>query len=135
MALSIHQQMLIEKKVTNQAKSVGVAYLLLVFLGGLGAHRFYRGRTGSGAVMLLLFLLGWLTLAIGVGLLLLALVGFWALLDLLLVPGMADKQKDRVRRDVEHQMLVAGSEGAGGAHDAAPILPAEPAPRALSATD
>ena len=29
-------------------KSIGVSYLLWFFLGGLGAHRFYNGRTGSG---------------------------------------------------------------------------------------
>ncbi len=40
---------------TNQ-KSAGVAYLLWFFLGGLGAHRFYFGRKGSGFGMAGLFI-------------------------------------------------------------------------------
>ena len=31
------------------------AALLALFLGGLGAHRFYLGRTGSGILYLLFF--------------------------------------------------------------------------------
>ena len=33
-------------------KSVGVAYLLLIFLGVLGAHQFYLGRVGRGVLYL-----------------------------------------------------------------------------------
>ncbi len=32
-------------------KNVTVAYLLWFFLGGLGAHRMYAGRVGSGIGM------------------------------------------------------------------------------------
>ena len=34
-------------------KSVGVAYVLWFFLGGLGIHKFYLGRTGWGIAYLL----------------------------------------------------------------------------------
>lgn len=39
-----------------EIKSTGVAYCLLIFLGGTGAHRFYLGDTGRAVTMLLLFL-------------------------------------------------------------------------------
>ena len=45
-------------------KSAGVAYLLCIFLGGVGAHRFYLGRSGTGAAQWALWLLGWVTLFI-----------------------------------------------------------------------
>ena len=38
---------------TSQGKSWITALLLCVFLGGLGAHRFYTGHTGIGIIQLL----------------------------------------------------------------------------------
>ncbi len=46
-----------------QEKSVGIAYLLWFFLGALGVHQFYLGRTGRGVSYIFTF--GWL----GIGLL------------------------------------------------------------------
>ncbi len=73
-------------------KSAGVAYLLLIFLGGFGAHRFYLGKTGTAVGQLALSLLGWLTVMIGVGFLLLAALGVWLIVDLFLVPSIAREQ-------------------------------------------
>lgn len=65
-------------------KSTGVAYLLWFFLGGIGAHRFYLGRTGTGFLYLILFVLVILTGGLA------AIVTVpWLLLDLFLIPGMA----------------------------------------------
>ncbi|MBP6878253.1 MAG: TM2 domain-containing protein [Phenylobacterium sp.] len=73
----------------SSKKSAGVAYLLWLFLGGLGAHRFYLGRTGSGVAMLALTILGWsLLFALGLGLLFLIPLGIWLLVDLFTIPGM-----------------------------------------------
>ena len=33
-------------------RSPQVAFLLCLFLGGLGAHRFYLGKTGTAAIQL-----------------------------------------------------------------------------------
>ncbi|MBX7534458.1 TM2 domain-containing protein [Qipengyuania sp. GH1] len=68
-------------------RSTGVAYLLAIFLGGLGAHRFYLGYPGTGAVQLVLWVLGWPT----AGLFWIPL-GIWILIDLFLIPGMARKK-------------------------------------------
>lgn len=77
-------------------KSAGVAYLLWFFLGTLGAHRFYTGRTGSGVMQLVLCILGWLTLLIGVGIFLLGALGVWLLVDLFLVGGWVRAHNQKI---------------------------------------
>jgi TM2 domain-containing membrane protein YozV len=71
-----------------QKKSLGVAYLLWFFLGSLGGHRFYGGRTVTAIVQLLLTLAGIATSLIGVGYLVLGCVGLWVLIDAFLLPGI-----------------------------------------------
>lgn len=73
------------------AKSVGVSYLLWLFLGGLGVHRFYLGRMGSGAAQMLLGLLGWLPLFLGW-----AVLGCWLIVDAFLIPGIARHENERL---------------------------------------
>ena len=97
MSLSTQEQILIEQRVTNEAKSIGVAYLLWFFLGGAGAPRFYLGRSTSAILMLLLLIVGVLTLAIVIGGGLLVILGIWALVDAFLIPGMVQQHKARVR--------------------------------------
>jgi hypothetical protein len=64
------------------AKSVGTAYLLWFFLGGLGVHQFYLGKTGRGVLYLLT----------------LGLCGFGPLVDLFTLP--------RQTRTVNAQLAV-----------------------------
>jgi len=69
-----HHQLMYEAN----RKSVGATYLLWFFLGFLGAHRFYAGRTGSGIAQLVLCfsVIGWIVLLP------------WLLADLFLIPGI-----------------------------------------------
>jgi TM2 domain-containing membrane protein YozV len=59
-----------------------VAALLAFFLGLLGVHRFYLGRTGSGLVMLLLSIT-----VVGM-----AVTGIWAFVDMLRYLFMSDDE-------------------------------------------
>jgi len=106
MGLSTQEQILIEQRVTNEAKSVGAAYLLWFFLGTLGAHRFYLGKTGSGVAQLILFVLGWLTAFIFVGIVLLIALGIWWIIDAFLISGMVASQKEAVRQRLTMQALA-----------------------------
>jgi TM2 domain-containing membrane protein YozV len=106
MPLTTEQLTLVETRVANDAKSTGVAYLLAIFLGGLGAHRFYLGRTGSGIAQLVMFILGWLTLALVVGGVFLLIVGIWVLVDLFLIPGMVTADKAALRERISKDLSI-----------------------------
>lgn len=106
MGLNTQEKILIEQRVANEAKSVGVAYLLLIFLGSLGAHRFYLGATGTAVTMLLLFIVGLVTSFIGIGLVFLAIVGIWWIVDLFLIPGIVQAHKETVRARLTSDALV-----------------------------
>lgn len=92
-------------------KSTGAAYLLWFFLGFLGAHRFYLGRTGTGIAQLLMCLsvVGIIPLA------------FWWLIDGFRIPGMVREEN----MDTIRQL------GGGGPPHGDPRL-SKPAPRAAS---
>lgn len=86
--LSDTQRMLIEQRIANDKPSAGVAYLLCIFLGALGAHRFYLGRKGSAIAMLL----------IGLTLVGLVITAIWALIDLFLIPSMINEKVENLRQ-------------------------------------
>lgn len=71
---------------TNR-KSLGVTYLLWVFAGIFGAHRFYAGRTKSAIAQLILLaipIVGW------------AILGLWLLADLVLIPGIIQEKNNEL---------------------------------------
>ena len=96
--MDTQREILIEQRVANDAKSPLVAYLLLIFLWGLGVHRMYLGRWVSGIMMTALWGLGWLTAPILIGWPLLGLVSLWVIIDMFLIPGMIQEDKDDMRR-------------------------------------
>ena len=72
-------------------KSVGVAYLLWFFLGGLGVHRFYLGQWVSGSVMLACTALAFVTF--GLTAIVTALYAIW---DLFTIPGKVQRHNERL---------------------------------------
>lgn len=96
--MDTQREMLIEQRVANDAQSPLLAYLLLIFLWGLGVHRMYLGRWVSGIVMAALWGLGWLTSPILIGWPILGLVCLWVIIDMFLIPGMIQDDKDDLRR-------------------------------------
>jgi len=96
MSLTTEQMMLVEQRVTNDGPSAGVAWLLLIFLGLVGAHRFYLGRTTSG----LLLLLSNITIIGGF---------IWVFLDLFMLSGMIRQRREDIRDRLTMRMMASGS--------------------------
>lgn len=64
---------------STENKSWSATLLLCLFLGGLGAHRFYVGKNSSAiAILLLNLLLGWLIIP-------LIITGLWVIIDLIMI--------------------------------------------------
>ena len=79
-------------------KEVGIAYALLIFLGGLGIHRFYLGRVGSALALLVLWQLGAWTWWTGVGLIFGAAAVLWWIVDLFVLGSMVREENARRMR-------------------------------------
>jgi len=105
--LTTEQHILVEQRVANDGKSLVVAYILWIFFGGLGGHRFYLGRIASGVVLLALTVIGGATLFVYVGIPMLLIAALWAILDAFLIPGMVRSERDRLRNRLMMDMIQA----------------------------
>lgn len=66
-------------------RSKVIVLLLWFFLGQLGVHNFYLGRTGIGITQLILGIVGYATSWILIGFLPLIVLWIWLLVDLIMV--------------------------------------------------
>ena len=94
--LNTQDRILIEQRVANDKPSMATAYVLGVFLGLFGAHRFYLDRKGSAIVMLLLSLT-----IIG-----LIITFFWHIIDWFLIAGWVREKTEDLRRDYTMQAMA-----------------------------
>ena len=93
--LTTQDRILIEQRVANDKPSMATAYVLGVFLGIFGAHRFYLDRKGSGIAMLILSIT-----IIGL------IITFpWHIIDWFLIGGWVREKTEDLRRDYTMQAL------------------------------
>jgi TM2 domain-containing membrane protein YozV len=76
-------------------KQAVIAYALWFFVGFLGGHRFYLGRTGSAIAILILSLTV-------VGLIITAV---WVLVDAFLIPGILREKNNELAMQLGRGML------------------------------
>ena len=92
-----------------EGKNTVIAYVLWWFLGAIGVHRMYLGRTGSGVAMLSLFIIGIVTAVLAVGYIFLAIVGIWWLVDGFLTYSMV-KEENTERGLLSSAIIVTSEE-------------------------
>lgn len=82
--MSPQELLILQSELDKKGKSKTPAWLLWLFTGGIGGHRYYMGDIGYAVAM---------TLTLG-GL------GIWSLIDAFLINGVIDKKNEEVERDV-----------------------------------
>lgn len=82
--LSSQELLILQSELDKKGKSKTPAWLLWLFTGGIGGHRYYMGDIGYAVAM---------TLTLG-GL------GIWSLIDAFLINGAIDKKIEEIERDV-----------------------------------
>lgn len=98
--LTNEERLLVNSEIEKRKKNAVVAYLLWFFLGFMGGHRYFFGKTGSAIAMTLIFwLLVWL---FGLGAL---ITGIWALVDVFQINGWLKKDQDNIENEVAQQIL------------------------------
>lgn len=88
--MSKMDKMIVEMRVASEGKQAVYAFLLAIFLGFFGAHRFYLGRTGSAIGLLVLSLLTGPFLFFLPSLL-------WVIVDLFLIQGIVSEENEKLR--------------------------------------
>ncbi|MCF6409356.1 TM2 domain-containing protein [Pseudalkalibacillus salsuginis] len=78
--LSNQELHLLGSEMEKRKKSTAVTWLLWLFLGGLGGHRYFLGKVGSGIAM---------TLTLGG-------FGIWALIDAFFINGMLKTKNEEI---------------------------------------
>lgn len=82
--LSTQELQLLASEMDSRKKSTATTWILWFFFGGIGGHRYYLGKIGSGVAM---------TLTLG-GL------GIWSIIDIFLMNGMISKKNSEIESEV-----------------------------------
>lgn len=123
--LSDKQLAIFNAEMQRQHRSTGIGYLLLIFLGVLGAHKFYLGRVFAGIVYALLFIFGWAFMGAGgavalfgtsdevaagggmafLGSVLLVVLGLGLLWDLITLSSQIRSREKRLRQELLRRLM------------------------------
>lgn len=82
--LSTKQLTIVQSELDKKKKSKVIMYILWLFTGGIGGHRYYLGDIGYAVLM---------TITLGG-------FGLWALIDLFLIGSRLEKKTNDLERDL-----------------------------------
>jgi TM2 domain-containing membrane protein YozV len=88
--LTTQELQILATEMEKRKKSTGVAWLLWFFLGGIGGHRYYLGKIGTGILM---------TITLGC-------LGIWTLIDLFLLSGMIRKANSEIEQQIIEEIRI-----------------------------
>jgi TM2 domain-containing membrane protein YozV len=109
--LSERELALLESEMRARSKSTLVAFVLWLFLGMLGAHRFYLNRKGIAFVVT--FVVGLALTVIIVGFLVLFVEGIFVLIDAFRLPRFVEQANAATEQQVITEILAARATAPG----------------------
>ncbi|WP_072153235.1 TM2 domain-containing protein [Weissella viridescens] len=95
--LTAPEQTLVDAEIQRRTKSEAATYILAVTFGCFGAHRYYRGKTGTAVAMTLI---PFLTFGLGI-----FITYIWMIVDLCLIPGWQRADEAEVERTTAQYLL------------------------------
>jgi TM2 domain-containing membrane protein YozV len=95
--LTNDELVLLNNEIKRRGKNIAVAYILGIFLGILGGHRFYLGKIGTAIIMLLIT-----AGTMGYGIM---VTGIWTIIDLFRMPVMIERKNLILENKIAQEIL------------------------------
>jgi TM2 domain-containing membrane protein YozV len=93
--LSDHELAILNSELEKHKKSTGLTYVLWFFLGVLGIHKFYLGKTGMGIVYLILGIPVWISMFLPFAVVLAIPLVILLIIDLFTIPRQVRKAHEK----------------------------------------
>jgi len=125
--LTERQLAILNSEMEKHKKSVGAAYVLFLFFGFLGVHKFYMGKVFLGIIYPILSIVGWAATLSGygayvaelagdpapqggagagiMGILCLAALGILMLIDLFTIPGQIRQHYEKTEERIIKKLI------------------------------
>ncbi|MGJ7921896.1 TM2 domain-containing protein [Neobacillus sp. LXY-4] len=86
--LTTQELQMLASEMDRRKKSTTTTWLLWFFFGGIGGHRYYLGKIGTGIAM---------TLTLGC-------FGIWSIIDLFLISGMINRKNTEIETEIINEL-------------------------------
>lgn len=103
--MSTEDQLTLNEYINTHSNSAVAAWILWIFFGRFGAHRFYLKRNHA-LLMLILWIIGWLTVIIFIGIIILAIVWVWWIIDAFSIQQWI--KEDRIQKAYDGIPIISG---------------------------
>ena len=96
--LTSKELQLLSAELEKEKKSTTVSWLLLLFLGGFGAHRFYLGHIGLGIAMIIVWLIS-IPLAF-------VPIAIWLIVDIVLLTSAIKEENNKIEKGIIQDIML-----------------------------
>ncbi|AJD93525.1 hypothetical protein JMA_42080 (plasmid) [Jeotgalibacillus malaysiensis] len=100
--LTTQELQILASETEKRKKSSGTAWILLLLLGSVGAHRFYLGHTGIGIAMVATWIVSWMLVWVTF----LLPISIWILVELFLLSGLVKNENQKIEKEVIDKILL-----------------------------